>query len=87
MKERIDDNDQQDAGDDDDDDDDEDEEDDDDDIDNVALTRSFLSPYPFLQVPISRVISALGLSVPTKCASLIITDAMVKMTVEIKVMV
>ena len=86
MKERIDDNDEQDAGDDDDD-DDEDEEDDDDDIDNVALTRSFLSPYPFLQVPISRVISALGLSVPTKCASLIITDAMVKMTVEIKVMV
>ena len=78
MKERIDDNDEQDAGDDD---------DDDDDIDNVALTRSFLSPYPLLQVPISRVISALGLSVPTICASLIITDAMVKMTVEIKVMV
>ena len=85
MKERIDDNDEQDAGDDDDDDDDD--EDDDDDVDNVALTRSFLSPYPLLQVPISRVISALGLSVPTKCASLIITDAMVKMTVEIKVMV
>ena len=83
VKERIDDNDEQDAGDDDDDDD----EDDDDDVDNVALTRSFLSPYPLLQVPISRVISALGLSVPTKCASLIITDAMVKMTVEIKVMV
>ena len=83
VKERIDDNDEQDAGDDDDDDD----EDDDDDVDNVALTRSFLSPYPLLQVPISRVISALGLSVPTICASLIITDAMVKMTVEIKVMV
>ena len=76
VKERIDDNDEQDAGD-----------DDDDDIDNVALNRSFLSPYPLLQVPISRVISALGLSVPTICASLIITDAMVKMTVEIKVMV
>ena len=53
----------------------------------VALCGSFLSSYPLLQVPISRVISALGLSVPTKCASLIITDAMVKMTVEIKVMV
>ena len=79
VKERIDDNDEQDAGDDD--------EDDDDDVDNVALTRSFLSPYPLLQVPISRVISALGLSVPTICASLIITDAMVKMTVAIKVMV
>ena len=44
-------------------------------------------PYPLLQVPISRVISVLGLSVPTIGASLIITDAMVKMTVEIKVMV
>ena len=53
----------------------------------IALCGSFLSPYPLLQVPISRVISALGLSVPTKCASLIITDAMVKMTVEIKAMV
>ena len=53
----------------------------------VAPCGSFLSPYPLLQVPISRVISALGLSVPTICASLIITDAMVKMTVEIKVMV
>ena len=53
----------------------------------VALCGSFLSPYLLLQVPISRVISALGLSVPTICASLIITDAMVKMTVEIKVMV
>ena len=53
----------------------------------VALCGSFLSPCPLLQVPISRVISALGSSVPTKCASLIITDAMVKMTVEIKVMV
>ena len=67
------------------------EEDDDDgdydDVDNVAPFGSFLSPYPLLQVPISRVISALGLSVPTNCASLIITDAMVKMIVEIKVMV
>ena len=53
----------------------------------VALCGSFLSPYPLLQVPIRRVISALGLSVPTIGASLIITDAMVKMTVEIKVMV
>ena len=53
----------------------------------VAQCGSFLSPYPLLQVPISRVISALGLSVPTICASLIITDAMVKMTVAIKVMV